>query len=215
MDRNFKRALALVLQHEGGFVNHPKDPGGATNKGITIATFRRYVDRKGTVDDLKRITAAQVAAVYRKQYWDAVRGDELPDGVDYAVFDFGVNSGPSRAIKYLQRLIGARPDGKIGPQTVAAARQLPAGQIIENLSDDRMEFLRGLKTWGTFGKGWTNRVKGVRANALAMTKHAPPAPAQPVPAPTPQPKPATPPAPASGGWAAIAAFLKALFRGGR
>ena len=99
MQSNFARALANVLVHEGGFVNHPKDPGGATNKGITIATFRKWVKRDGTIDDLKNISAADVAKVYRKHYWDKVRGDDLPSGVDYAVFDYAVNSGPGRAAK--------------------------------------------------------------------------------------------------------------------
>jgi lysozyme family protein len=187
MDRNFQRALSLVLKHEGGFVDHPRDPGGATNKGVTIGTFRRYVKTNGTVADLKAITNEQVALVYRRHYWNAVKADELPSGVDYAVFDFAVNSGPGRAARYLQACIGAAVDGAIGPQTIAACRQLPADQIIENLCDDRMDFLRALKTWKTFGKGWTNRVTGVRKEALLMAvdKDAPSKPETPKPPPQP------------------------------
>jgi lysozyme family protein len=169
MDRNFSRALKLVLAHEGGYVNHPSDPGGATNKGITIGTFRAYVKPSGTVEDLKRITDEQVATVYRRHYWDAVLGAELPDGVDYAVFDFAVNSGVSRAAKYLQAVVGVGQDGVIGPATVKAARGIMHAKIIHDLCDKRMAFLKGLRTWGTFGKGWTNRVTGVRSEALKMT----------------------------------------------
>src|SRR5690348_2114856 len=122
MLRNFEKSLSCVLQHEGGYVNSPHDPGGATNKGVTIATFRRYVDKSGTVDDLKHLTTAQAATVYRKQYWNAICGDDLPDGVDYSVFDFAVHSGPARAAKYLQAIVGVKADGKIGPQTLEAVK---------------------------------------------------------------------------------------------
>lgn len=183
MNRNFDKALALVLKHEGGYVDHPKDPGGATNKGITIATFRRYVNAKGTKDDLRRLTTAQAGVVYRKQYWDKVRGDDLPDGVDYAVFDFAVNSGPSRAAKYLQDVLGVAQDGKIGPVTIKAAHAFRADQIIEELCADRLAFLKRLPTWGTFKNGWTARVAGVYDEAVTMAKQSPapqPIPSKPV-----------------------------------
>jgi lysozyme family protein len=168
MDRNFSRALKLVLAHEGGWADHPKDPGGATMRGITLATFRRYVKPNATKDDLRKITDAQVATIYRRQYWDAIAGAELPDGVDYAVFDFAVNSGPGRAAKYLQAVLGVAQDGKIGPATVAAARSAGQASTIHSLCDKRMEFLKRLPTWPTFGKGWTKRVGGVRLHALSM-----------------------------------------------
>lgn len=173
MKANFARALPLVLAHEGGFVNHPKDPGGATNKGITLANFKRYVDPNGDVDDLKRITDAEVEDVYYDHYWRAVKGDELPSGVDYAVFDFGVNSGPSRAIKYLQKSVGVEDDGALGPVTLAAVRKMDASVIIDKLCDRRMAFLRALQTWDTFGKGWSARVAGVRKHAHEMAKADP------------------------------------------
>jgi lysozyme family protein len=168
MDRNFTRALSLVLKHEGGWSDHPADPGGATMKGVTLANFRRYVEPNATKDDLRRITDAQVASVYRRFYWDAVHGAELPDGVDYAVFDFAVNSGPGRAIKYLQGVVGVVQDGRIGPATLAAVRAKPHAAVIHDLCDRRMAFLRGLKTFVTFGKGWSSRVAGVRSEALKM-----------------------------------------------
>ena len=174
MDRNFNRAVEAVLKHEGGFVDHPKDPGGATNKGITIANFRRYVKPNGTVDDLKKLTTDQAKTVYRRMYWDAVHGAELPDGVDFAVFDFGVNSGPDRAIKYLQRIAGVTQDGRIGPATLKAVRAIPHARLINDLCDERLAFMKRAKDkkgnllWPTFGKGWGRRVSDVRSLALSM-----------------------------------------------
>ncbi|HEX2753704.1 MAG TPA: glycoside hydrolase family 108 protein [Alphaproteobacteria bacterium] len=199
MNRNFERSLSLVLKSEGGFVNDPHDPGGATNLGVTIATFRQYVNPNGTVADLKALTTAQAGKVYKGQYWDAVKGDQLPDGVDYAVFDFAVNSGPGRAAKFLQAIVGVSQDGQIGPATLAAAANLPRSTIIQNICDNRLTFLKGLPTWSRFGRGWSSRVASVRTVALAMvgptapTAPIVPAPVQPpvnpVPAPTPIPIP--------------------------
>lgn len=168
MDRNFQRALSLVLKSEGGWSDHPSDPGGATMKGVTLANFRRFVKPNATKDDLRKITDAQVATVYRRFYWDAVAGAELPDGVDYAVFDYAVNSGPGRAIQHLQEVVGATVDGKIGPETIRKVKATMAATVINDLCDRRMKFLRGLKTWGTFGKGWTSRVSAVRFGALKI-----------------------------------------------
>lgn len=172
MNRNADRSISLVLKSEGGFVNHPRDPGGATNKGVTIATFRQYVNPQGTIADLKALTVAQAAVVYKRQYWDAVRGDDLPDGVDYFTFDYGVNSGPRRGIKALQAVVGVPQDGVIGPATIAAVRAKSAISIIGALHTQRMAFLRRLPTFSTFGKGWTSRVNSVSAEALAMVQHA-------------------------------------------
>lgn len=187
MDRNFARALALVLKSEGGWADNPADPGGATMKGVTIANFRRYVKADATKDDLRHITDAQVATVYRRFYWDAVAGAELPDGVDYTTFDFAVNSGPGRAAKYLQAVAGVPQDGRIGPATIRALGKKSSGATIDALCDNRLTFLKGLKTWSTFGKGWASRVESVRKASLSMTIQpaAPPAPAKPVPAPPP------------------------------
>jgi lysozyme family protein len=173
MDRNFSRSLNAMLAHEGGFVNHPKDPGGATNLGVTLANFRRYVKPDGTVDDLKKLTREQAGVVYRRQYWDEVMGSSLPDGVDHAVFDFAVNSGPGRAAKYLQAIAGVKQDGKVGPATLKAVAALDADSVINELCDRRQKFLQGLSTFATFGKGWTRRVKEVRALALELAGQAP------------------------------------------
>lgn len=183
MDRNFARCLSLVLKHEGGWADNPKDPGGATMKGVTIGTFRAYVKPNATKDDLRKITNEQIATVYRRHYWDKVAGAELPDGIDYAVFDFAVNSGPDRAAKYLQKVAGVTQDGKIGPATIKATRdKLPAG-VINRLCDDRLAFMKRIKgkdgnpLWNTFGNGWSSRVKAVRSVALEMS--AAPAPEKP------------------------------------
>lgn len=166
---NFEACLRHVLKHEGGYVNHPKDPGGATNKGITIAVFRKFVKRNGTIEDLKRITDEQVAKVYRSQYWNRVRGDDLPAGLDLAVFDFAVNSGPVRATKYLQAIIGATADGVIGPKTLEAVRAWKdARGLIKALCAARKKFLKQLSTYPIFGRGWSARVKLVETEALAM-----------------------------------------------
>lgn len=168
MDRNFARSLSAVLRHEGGWSDHPQDKGGATMKGVTLANFRRYVKADATKDDLRKITDAQLETVYRRFYWDAVAGAQLPDGVDFAVFDFAVNSGPARAAKYLQRVVGVKQDGKIGPATLKATRAISHATVINDLCDDRLDFLKKLKTWPTFGKGWSTRVKRVRSEALAI-----------------------------------------------
>lgn len=181
MKQNFDAALTAVLKHEGGFVNHPKDPGGATNKGITIGTLKRLgidVDGDGDSDivDLKALRHEHVARVYRLFYWDAVKADLLPSGVDYTAFDFAVNSGPSRAAKHLQAALGVEQDGDIGPGTIAAMAKADPAKVIDAIYASRMRFLRGLKTWPTFGKGWTRRVDDVRSMSLALASSHDPAP---------------------------------------
>jgi lysozyme family protein len=209
MNRNFRRSLAHVLKHEGGFVNHPRDPGGATNKGVTIATYRRYIKPNGTVRDLRAITDAEVAKVYKEHYWDAVAGDLLPDGVDFAVFDFAVNSGPSRAIRHLQSAAGVEADGKLGQLTMSAVEARVPQTLIERICDSRMGFLRGLKTWSTFGKGWTRRVEEVRAQAKAMIADKPPIEdAKPKP-----PKPIIPPHRSM--WSVLIEAILKLIKGGK
>lgn len=170
---NFERALPLVLKHEGGYVDHPKDPGGATNLGVTIGTLSSWLGRPASKADVKALTRASVAPIYRKNYWAAIRGDELPAGLDYAVFDFAANSGPKRAAMALQRAVGVADDGVIGSITLANIADRPVDATIERIMADRMTFLRRLSTWPTFGKGWTSRCDGVLKEALAMAASAP------------------------------------------
>ena len=173
MDRNFSRALDAVLQYEGGFVDHPRDPGGATNLGVTIANFRAYVKPDGTVADLKKLTREQAGVVFRRHYWDEVMGSSLPDGVDLAVFDFAVNSGVGRAARFLQLLVGVTADGKIGPATLKAVAAADKTKLVNDFCDKRQAFLEGLSTFPTFGKGWTSRVKQVRALSLQLAGQEP------------------------------------------
>lgn len=162
--QNYKPSLALVLAHEGGYVNHPKDPGGATNQGVTQAVYNAYRRVKGfPIQSVKLISGDEVADIYQKQYWKLVRGDSLPAGLDYAVFDFAVNSGVSRAVRYLQRLVGVEDDAVIGNMTLAAiyaAARANEESLIINYCANRMAFLKSLGTFSTFGKGWTRRVIG-------------------------------------------------------
>ena len=182
---NFPRSLDLVLKSEGGYVNHPNDPGGPTNLGVTLANFRRYVKPGGTISDLKKLTKAQAGTVYRRQYWDRVHGNEMPGGLDYAMFDFAVNSGPSRAIKFIQEIVGAKADGRLGPATMGAIQLSSAGPAVlaETLCDKRLAWLKRLRTWPTFGKGWGRRVKAVKAVSLSMARTAPSEPERPPVAP--------------------------------
>ncbi len=168
MKENFNRALQCVLVHEGGFANHPKDPGGATMKGVTLLTFRKFFGADKTVEELKHITQEQLARIYRAGYWDKCCCDQLPDGVDYAVFDFAVNSGPGRAAKVLQAVLNAKQDGAVGPVTLGLVAALKPEVIINDFCDRRLTFLQQLDTFATFGKGWSRRVTEVRQTAQAM-----------------------------------------------
>ena len=202
-----ERCIPRILVHEGGYVNHPSDPGGATNKGITIATFRRYVKPKGTIADLKALTTAQAVVVYKRQYWDRVMADSLPWGVDYAVADYAVNSGPAQAARDLQRVVGAAVDGKIGPQTIDMVRKMKPQDVIRQLCARRLAFMKAIKggkLWQTFGKGWQKRVDGVLSGALADAAAAG------LTDPITHPDPAEQPS----GVAAIIAAILALFRKG-
>ncbi|TYC48698.1 secretion activator protein [Rhodobacterales bacterium] len=158
---NYRKCLSWVLVHEGGFVNHRKDPGGATNRGVIQRTYNAYRRRMGLPQQsVRKITEAEVEAIYREQYWKAVSADELPAGVDYSVFDYGVNSGPQRSIKDLQRVVGVKPDGWIGNETLAAINAMPAAEIVTKHCERRYRFVRRLKHWSTFGTGWTRRIMG-------------------------------------------------------
>lgn len=169
MKENYEQSLAAVLVHEGGYVNHPRDPGGATNKGVTQAVYDDYRHKAGLhTQSVKAISSEEIGNIYRRQYWNAVNGDGLPSGLDYAMFDFGVNSGVNRAARYLQAVLGVAQDGLIGNGTLAAIHNVTA--TIDALCDKRLAFLRSLGTFDTFGKGWTRRVQDVAAKAKGMAK---------------------------------------------
>lgn len=163
----FRISLAETLEHEGGFVNHPLDPGGMTNLGVTRKTWAAYTGRKVsqvTEGEMRALTVDKVMPLYHQGYWQAVRADELPGGVDFAVFDIAVNSGPVRAIKMLQKAINMHGrmrvfvDGRIGPKTLQAARMVNVFDLIETLSQTRLNFYFDLSTFKTFGRGWSRRL---------------------------------------------------------
>jgi lysozyme family protein len=188
MTPRFRACLAETLRWEGGWSNDPFDPGGPTNKGITLGVYAGYIGALGVaistdprgritiidqwaydrlIEELRTISDATVAAIYHKNYWLAVRGDELPVGVDLAVFDFAVNSGPPRAIRHLQRAIGVTQDGHMGPMTLAAARAADPATLIPKLMDSRVQFLRQIDVFWRFGKGWLRRTAGVQQASVA------------------------------------------------
>jgi lysozyme family protein len=176
MDR-FERAFALLAVHEGGYSNHPDDPGGATNRGVTQRTYDSYRARHGLERrDVRRITDAEVAEIYRGQYWDAIRGDDLPAGVAYCVFDAAVNSGPGRALRWLQAEIGATVDGVIGNETLGLAARRDPVRVIDGYCERRLTFMKRLKHWPTFQNGWSRRVAEVRAQSTAWAARRDPQP---------------------------------------
>lgn len=168
MNSNFDIALELVLKHEGGFVNHPQDPGGMTNLGCTKAVWEEWVGHPVDEKAMRNLTPADVSPLYRRKYWDKVQGNDLPVGIDYVCFDTAINSGPGRAAKLLQSCVGVVVDGAIGPKTLAAVRAFNQADLIRAYSGARLEFLQGLKTWPTFGRGWGRRVTEVEQSALKM-----------------------------------------------
>lgn len=159
---NFDASMAEVFSHEGGYVNDPRDPGGETNMGISKRSYPS--------EDIRGMTRERAAAIYRRDYWNRVKGDQLPDGIDLVAFDPAVNSGVSRGSRWLQSALGVTQDGKIGPQTVLAAQTATDGvAVIKRACAARMGFLRGLTSlWSTYSRGWTRRVASVEATAVAM-----------------------------------------------
>ena len=168
MKENFDSALAAVLHHEGGYVNHPKDPGGMTNLGVTKRVWEEWVGHQVDEQAMRGLTPEKVAPMYKAKYWDRVRGDDLPAGVDYVVFDAAINSGPGRAAKWLQTAVGAVPDGAIGSGTLRAVADLPVDDVLSKYQQTRLVFLQSLPTWDTFGKGWGRRVTEVASAAQQM-----------------------------------------------
>lgn len=170
MNASFDECLALVLALEGGYVEHPRDPGGVTNLGVTKAAWESFTGAPATVEQMRDLTPALVRPIYRKRFWEAAHCDELQRGLDYCVFDCSVNSGPGRAVKLLQQALGVPTDGALGKQTLAAIQAVPAPGLIHDMCEARLKFLRGLTTFDTFGKGWTRRVEEVRTKSILMSQ---------------------------------------------
>jgi len=170
MHSDFGRTLDAVLVYEGGYTNDRRDPGNwtggkvgvgdlkGTNKGIAASAFPTL--------DIKNLTDAQIAEIYRVKYWNRVHGDDLPSGVDLVVMDGGVNSGPARSVKWLQAVLGETQDGVAGPITLDAAGKADAPKTIKSHCAKRLGFVQSLAIWNTFGKGWSKRIASVEASAL-------------------------------------------------
>jgi lysozyme family protein len=171
----FHAALEHVLRQEGGWSDHPKDPGGATYKGITLKLYREFKRNPAiTKEQLRRITAEDVYAIYHDLYWRNIRGDELPAGVDLEIFDAAVNSGVKTAGLMLQRAIGQfspfdiKKDGVIGSQTIAAARGIVPERLLDEIGARRIVYYGLLRTFVTFGLGWARRKTSIGRAAYAL-----------------------------------------------
>ena len=169
MTGNFQACLDLVLKAEGGWVNHPSDPGGETNLGVTKRVWEEYVGHP--VESLKKLTKEDVAPLYEQKYWRPCYGEVLPRGLDFVVFSMGVNAGPGRSIKLLQSAIGCVPDGVIGPATRGLISDSNSATLIAKFSETRREYYRSLKTFPIFGKGWVARCDREEQEALNMAKN--------------------------------------------
>jgi len=168
MKDNWQKAFEMMLVSEGGYVNHPSDPGGMTNLGVTKRVWEEWVGRESNEKEMRSLTPEMVAPLYKRKFWEACHCDLLPSGVDYLVFDFAVNAGPGRSAKILQTAIGVTPDGGIGPITLAAVQAQDPVELVEKFSQAKEDFYRSLNTFDTFGKGWLNRVAAVKVKASSM-----------------------------------------------
>ena len=165
---NFPASLALILKSEGGFVNHRNDPGGMTNLGVTRNVWKEWVKHEVDEAEMRSLTPELVAPLYKANYWDACKCDDLPLGVDYVVFDSAVNMGGGRAARLLQTVLGVTADGVIGRATIAAATAADPAELLEAFSQGKGEFYKSLSTFKTFGRGWLNRVAHVQDVAEQM-----------------------------------------------
>jgi lysozyme family protein len=168
MQSNWDNAFDMMLASEGGYVNHPSDPGGMTNLGVTKRVWEEWVGRESNEKEMRNLTPEMVKPLYKRKFWDACHCDLLPSGIDYLVFDFAVNAGCGRSAKVLQTVVGVTPDGGIGNITLAAVNALDSNELIEKFSQGKEDFYRSLNTFETFGKGWLNRVAAVKIKATSL-----------------------------------------------
>lgn len=168
MKDNWQEAIAHILRWEGGYVNHPADPGGMTNLGVTKRVWEEWIGRPATEQDMRSLTVDKVTPLYKKRYWDAVRGDDLPSGVDLCVFDCAVNAGVGRSSKFLQQVVGVTQDGQIGPKTLAAVAKKEPQTIIGEFCHLREAHYKSLSTFATFGKGWMRRLDSIEEESRGM-----------------------------------------------
>ena len=177
MKENWDQAFKQMLASEGGFSDDQRDSGnhltngrtGSTMLGVTQYNWENWVGRESDEAEMRGLTPEKVEPLYKKKYWDAVRGDEIQNGgVAYLLFDFAVNAGVGRSIKTLQTAVGVTPDGGFGPMTMAAVQAVDPVELIERFSQAKEDFYRSLNTFSTFGKGWLNRVADVKQHANSM-----------------------------------------------
>ena len=168
MKQNFDKCLTMLLKHEGGFVDHPKDPGGMTNLGVTKAVYDKWIGKESTEAEMRGLTQDDVAPIYKKNYWDRCKCDQLPSGADWSVFDWAVNSGTGRASKAMQKIVGAKQDGAIGPKTLQLIANEDPEFLVEKMYDQRQSFYEKLSTFETFGRGWTRRNKETKETAFEL-----------------------------------------------
>ena len=168
MEQNFDKCMEMLLVHEGGYVNHPSDPGGMTNLGVTKKTYDHHHGTDIDEEGMRNLTVQDVMPISRTNYWERCRCQDLPSGVDWAVFDWAVNSGPGRSVKALQRAVGAFEDGIIGAQTLMAVTASQPHEIINRIAVHRDSYYRELKHFDTFGRGWIRRNDETREQALHM-----------------------------------------------
>ena len=160
--------MTMLLAHEGGFSAHPDDPGGLTNLGVTKAVYDEFYGGDATEEVMKALTKGDVEPIYRRNYWERCRCQDLPSGVDWAVFDLAVNSGTGRAAKLLQRAVEAEEDGSIGPLTLMLVNKNNTENIINRIAMYREQFYRSLSNFDVFGRGWLRRNDETRKQALAL-----------------------------------------------
>ena len=168
MQNNFDKCLEMLLHHEGGYVNNKHDKGGMTNLGVTKRVYDKWIDRESTEEEMRNLTPEDVAPIYKKNYWDRVKGDLLPSGLDWACFDWAVNSGSGRPAKAVQRAVGATVDGAIGKNTVALVMEKDPEFIIDYVYTVRKSFYESLDDYKHFGRGWSRRNKETLRQALKM-----------------------------------------------
>jgi lysozyme family protein len=171
MTKNFRDCLELVLKSEGGYIDHPKDPGGRTNLGVTQRVWEEWIGHPATEKDMRELTPALVAPMYEMRYWRTSYCEKLPRGLDLLVFSMAVNAGAGRSVKLLQDAIGVVADGVIGPRTMAKINEANVEVLIDKFSEARTAYYKGLKLFPVFGRGWVARTDKERLEALDMAKN--------------------------------------------
>lgn len=170
MKNNFDKCLHMLLEHEGGYVNNVHDKGGMTNLGVTKRVYDKWIGRESTEQEMRDLTPDDVAPIYKKNYWNRVKGDQLPSGLDWACFDWAVNSGSGRPAKAVQRAVGATQDGAIGNQTLGLIAEKDPKFIIDYVYTVRQAFYESLDDYKHFGRGWSRRNTETLHQAMKMVE---------------------------------------------